>query len=727
MMNAPVELHELTIDHRLHQLIADEIAPHSGVDADDFWRHLATIVDEFGEQNRALLDKRVHLQKQIDAWHREHPGRPPLPEYKQLLRDIGYLLPEGESFCIPTENVDDEIALIAGPQLVVPIDNARYALNAVNARWMSLYDALYATDVINEVEGCKRTAKYNPVRGARVIQYVRDFLDRVVPLAVGSHAYAVAYKVRSGKLIVVMGDGGETELGWRECFAGWRGAPESPSAILLKHNNLHIEILIGEGYYIGRGDLAGIYDVRIESAITAIMDCEDSVAAVDAADKARIYRNWCGLMKGDLRVTLMRNGKSVERALQPDIEYIGADGAPRKLRARALMFIRHVGAHMYTDAVLHRGAPIAEMFLDAMVTTLAAKHDLLGRGKFQNSQTGGVYVVKPKMHGPEEVAAAVALFARIEQLLSLPPNTLKIGVMDEERRTTVNLTECIRAAGARLVFINTGFLDRTGDEIHTCMEAGAVLPKNEMKSATWLLGYEDWNVDIGLATGLPRRAQIGKGMWAAPDNMAQMLEQKFAHPRAGANTAWVPSPTAGALHAMHYHYVNVAARQRELSGAVRANLDDILTVPLLARTLDENELQRELENNAQSILGYVVRWVDDGVGCSKVADLSDTALMEDRATLRISSQHIANWLHHGLVSKQQVTAAFQKMAAVVDRQNDGAKGYQPMAPGFDGIAFNAALELALAGRDATNGYTETVLHARRREAKQRNADAARDC
>ena len=717
-MSDRVEIGGLSVDRGLYQLV-EEIADGTGVEVAGFWQSLDVILDELGVPNRELLDKRDRMQAEIDAWHKSHPGEIDRVQYKSLLQDIGYLLDEPEPFQISTENVDDEVAVIAGPQLVVPVDNARYALNAANARWYSLYDALYGTDIILEVQGCKKTAKYNPVRGQQVIRYVREFLDQAVPLAVGSHSYAVRYKVVSGKLVVVTGDGSQTELGWRESFVGYRGDPEQPSSVLLKHNNLHIELMIGEGYFIGQGDLANVYDVNIESAITSIMDCEDSVSAVDAEDKVRVYRNWFGLMKGDLRATVARGKETIERTLNPDPEYIAPDGSTFSLPGRSLMLVRNVGSHMYTDAVTRNGAEIPETFLDAMVTALAAKHDLQGNGSFTNSRNGSVYIVKPKIHGPEEVGAAIRLFEMVEQALELAPRTLKIGIMDEERRTTVNLKRCIHAARERVIFINTGFLDRTGDEIHTSMEAGAVIPKNEIKTSTWLLAYEDWNVDVGLAAGMPGHGQIGKGMWAAPDNMRAMMREKIAHPRAGANTAWVPSAVAACLHAMHYHHVNVGMRQQQLAQVLRASLDDILTIPLLGeRNVKQSEIIQDLENNAQSILGYVVRWIDQGVGCSKVPDISDTDLMEDRATLRISSQHIANWLHHGLVDAEQVRNVFEKMAGVVDRQNSDDPLYRDMAPDFDdNIAFQAALELVFEGRNVSNGYTEPVLHARRRELK----------
>ncbi len=717
-MSDRIDISGLSVDHGLYGLV-EEISVGTGIETSSFWQSLAEILVELGAQNADLLKQRDQLQNQIDAWHKANPQPIKPDQYKTFLQEIGYLVPESDDYAVTTENVDDEIAVIAGPQLVVPVDNARYALNAANARWYSLYDALYGTDIILEVEGCKKTPKYNPVRGQKVIRYARKFLDQSVPLAAGSHAYAVRYKVVSGKLIVVMGDGSQTELGWRECFVGYRGDPEQPSAVLLCHNNLHIELLIGEGYFIGQGDLANIYDINLESAVTTIQDCEDSVSAVDADDKVRVYRNWFGLMKGDLTAEVARAKETIERSLNPDPEFIAPDGSTFSLPGRSLMLVRNVGTHMYTDAVTCDGKEIPETFLDAMVTALAARHDLLGNGPFKNSRKGSVYIVKPKIHGPEEVGAAIRLFEMVEQALGLEPKTLKIGIMDEERRTTVNLKECIRAASERVIFINTGFLDRTGDEIHTSMEAGAMIPKNEIKNSTWLLAYEDWNVDVGLAAGLPGHGQVGKGMWAAPDNMRAMMRQKIAHPRAGANTAWVPSPVAACLHAMHYHDVDVASRQLQLTQCLRASLDDILTIPLLGqRNIKQSELMMELENNAQGILGYVVRWIDQGVGCSKVPDVSDTDLMEDRATLRISSQHIANWLHHGITDTEQVRSVFEKMADVVDRQNEGDPLYRNMAPDFDkSIAFQAALDLVFEGRKVANGYTEPVLHARRRELK----------
>ena len=717
-MSDRVDISGLSVDRALYDLV-EEISAGTGVETPSFWQSLAQIVGELGPQNAGFLQQRDHLQTQIDAWHKANPGPVQLDPYRTFLQEIGYLVPEPDPFKITTENVDDEIAVIAGPQLVVPVDNARYALNAANARWYSLYDALYGTNIILEVDGCKKTAKYNPVRGQQVIRYARDFLDQAVPLATGSHAYAVRYKVVSGKLVVVMGDGKETELGWRECFVGYRGDPEQPSAVLLRHHNLHIELLIGEGFFIGQGDLANIYDINLESAVTTIMDCEDSVSAVDAEDKVRVYRHWFGLMKGDLSATVERGKETIERSLNPDPEFIAPDGSAFTLPGRSLMLVRNVGTHMYTDAVTHDGKEIPETFLDAMVTVLAAKHDLLGNGPFKNSRAGSVNIVKPKIHGPEEVEAAIRLFEMVENALGLEPATLKIGIMDEERRTTVNLRKCIHAARERVIFINTGFLDRTGDEIHTSMEAGAMIPKNEIKNSTWLLAYEDWNVDVGLEAGMPGHGQIGKGLWAAPDEMAAMMEQKIAHPRAGANTAWVPSAVAACLHAMHYHQVDVSSRQQQLAQCTRASLDDILTIPLLGqRKVKQSELMIELENNAQGILGYVVRWIDQGVGCSKVPDISDTDLMEDRATLRISSQHIANWLHHGITDADQVRSVFEKMAEVVDRQNEGDPLYRNMAPDFDrSIAFQAALDLVFQGREVANGYTEPVLHARRRELK----------
>jgi malate synthase len=720
-MSDRIKYGNLQVAEELDNFLRNEVVPGIDVDPDDFWKSFEKVLDEFGGKNKELLEKRETIQTQIDNWHlsnkdQEHNH----DEYVNFLKEIGYLLDEGEDFEITTQNVDDEIKKVAGAQLVVPVMNARFSLNAANARWGSLYDALYGTDMISEEGGAEKSGPYNPIRGDKVIEFSKNFLDESVPLSSVSYSEVTGFSVENGVLKVSTSDQSSDALKDNEQLVGYSGDSDNPSSILLKNNNLHIEIQIDPEDSVGRDDPANIKDVVLESAVTTIQDLEDSVAAVDAEDKSIAYRNWLGLMRGDLKESFMKGGEEMTRSLNSDRTYSDLNGEEMTLPGRSVLLVRNVGHLMTNPAILDGdNNEVPEGIMDAMFTICIGKHDLQKKGQLANSRTGSIYIVKPKMHGPEEVQFTCDLFARVEEELGLEPLTVKVGIMDEERRTTVNLKECIRAASDRVIFINTGFLDRTGDEIHTSMEAGPVIPKAQMKQQPWISAYEDWNVDVGLETGFKGKAQIGKGMWAMPDEMLGMYENKSMHPEAGANCAWVPSPTAATLHAIHYHQVSVPMRQEELISRTRADLKDILSIPLLKdpESLSSEDIQAELDNNCQGILGYVVRWVDLGVGCSKVPDINNVGLMEDRATCRISSQHIANWLHHKLCSEEQVIQTMQKMASIVDEQNAGDPEYINMAPSFDGVAFSAAVDLAIKGRTQPSGYTEPILHSKRLEFK----------
>ena len=711
----------ISVAEELSSFLSTEVLPGLDISEDHFWLSLEKIINEFSPRNKELLNIRESMQEEIDAWHIDNPGKEKnLDVYKDFLKKIGYLQEEGEDFKINTQNVDPEISSIAGPQLVVPVMNARFALNAANARWGSLYDALYGTDMISEEDGASRAGSYNPVRGNKVIEFSKNFLDNNFAIINATFNDVNSFCVKDGLLEIGLINGEKTSLKNNDQFRGYMGSSDEPSGILLLNNNLHAEIQIDPTHSVGATDPAGIKDVLLESAITTIQDCEDSVAAVDGEDKVVVYRNWLGLMKGDLKETFIKGGTEMTRTLNADRDYISANGSHLKLSGRSLMLIRNVGHLMTNPSILDQdGNEVPEGILDAMFTICIAKHDLNGNSNVKNSQSGSIYIVKPKMHGPDEVQFTCDLFSAVEKSLNINPLTAKVGIMDEERRTTVNLKECIRVARDRVIFINTGFLDRTGDEIHTSMEAGPMIPKAEMKQQPWISAYEDWNVDCGLETGFKGNAQIGKGMWPMPDEMLNMYKTKTMHPESGANCAWVPSPTGATLHAMHYHQILVSDRQEALSERAKASLDDILTIPVIddLESLSPDTIQNELDNNAQGILGYVVRWVDQGVGCSKVPDINNIGLMEDRATCRISSQHIANWLHHSICSEEQVIDTMKRMALIVDQQNSGDPSYLPMGPSYDGIAFKAACNLAIQGRVQPSGYTEPILHEMRLKFK----------